>query len=56
VAGGVAPYAISKAGIVQATKAMALELARYQISVNALMPGYIITDLNRDFLLSGAGR
>lgn len=55
VAGGVAPYAISKAGVVQATKAMALELARHDIRVNALMPGYVITDLNRDFLASEAG-
>jgi NAD(P)-dependent dehydrogenase (short-subunit alcohol dehydrogenase family) len=55
VAGGVAPYAISKAGVVQATKAMALELARYGIRVNALLPGYIATDLNREFLASAAG-
>ncbi|WP_107313329.1 MULTISPECIES: SDR family oxidoreductase [Burkholderia cepacia complex] len=56
VAGGVAPYAISKAGVVQATKAMALELARCQIRVNALLPGYVVTDLNRDFLLSESGQ
>lgn len=56
VAGGVAPYAISKAGVVQTTKAMALELARYGIRVNALLPGYMATDLNRDFLNSEAGK
>lgn len=55
VAAGVAPYAISKAGVIQATKAMALELARYKIRVNALLPGYVVTDLNRDFLGSEAG-
>lgn len=55
VAGGVAPYAISKAGVVQATKAMALELARYDIRVNSLLPGYVVTDLNRDFLTGEAG-
>jgi NAD(P)-dependent dehydrogenase (short-subunit alcohol dehydrogenase family) len=55
VAGGVAPYAISKAGIVQATKAMALELARYDIRVNAILPGYVVTDLNREFLQSEPG-
>lgn len=55
VANGVAPYAISKAGVVQATKALALELARHDIRVNALLPGYIVTDLNRDFLSSEAG-
>lgn len=55
VAGGVAPYAISKAGVVQATKAMALELARHRIRVNALLPGYVVTALNREFLASAAG-
>ncbi|MGJ7512966.1 SDR family NAD(P)-dependent oxidoreductase [Pseudomonas baetica] len=55
VAGGVAPYAISKAGVIQATKALALELARYDIRVNALLPGYVITALNRDFLLGEQG-
>lgn len=55
VAAGVAPYAISKAGVIQATKAMALELARYRIRVNALLPGYVVTDLNREFLGSEAG-
>jgi NAD(P)-dependent dehydrogenase (short-subunit alcohol dehydrogenase family) len=54
VAGGVAPYAISKAGIIQATKALALEWARYGIRVNGLLPGYIATELNRDFLESEA--
>ncbi|HNR61713.1 MAG TPA: SDR family oxidoreductase [Thauera sp.] len=55
VAGGVAPYAISKAGVIQATKAMALEFARHDIRVNALLPGYVVTDLNRDLLTSEAG-
>jgi NAD(P)-dependent dehydrogenase (short-subunit alcohol dehydrogenase family) len=55
-AGGVAPYAISKAGMVQATKSMALELARHGIRVNALLPGYVVTDLNRAFLQSEAGQ
>ncbi|HEX8603412.1 MAG TPA: SDR family NAD(P)-dependent oxidoreductase [Pseudoduganella sp.] len=55
VAGGVAPYAISKAGVVQATQALALELARHGIRANALLPGYIVTDLNREFLASEAG-
>ncbi len=56
VAAAVAPYAISKAGVVQATKVMALELARYQIRVNALLPGYVVTDLNKDFLEGELGQ
>jgi NAD(P)-dependent dehydrogenase (short-subunit alcohol dehydrogenase family) len=52
---GVAPYAISKAGVIQVTKTMALELARHQIRVNAILPGYVITDLNREFLQSELG-
>lgn len=56
VAGGVAPYAVSKAGLVQATKALALELARYGVRVNAILPGYVVTDLNREFLESEPGQ
>jgi NAD(P)-dependent dehydrogenase (short-subunit alcohol dehydrogenase family) len=55
VSGGVLPYAVSKAGLVQMTKAMALELAGKGIRVNALAPGYIKTDMNRDFLESEGG-
>ena len=56
VSAGVAPYAISKAGVIQMTKVLALELARHQIRVNALAPGYIETDLNQDFLNSDPGQ
>ena|SRR5262245_2981625 len=56
VAGQVAAYLTSKAGIVHLTKAMALELARHGIRVNALCPGYIETDLNRQFFASDTGR
>jgi NAD(P)-dependent dehydrogenase (short-subunit alcohol dehydrogenase family) len=55
VAGGVAPYCASKAGLIHLTKALALELARHRIRVNALAPGYIATELNGDFLASSAG-
>jgi NAD(P)-dependent dehydrogenase (short-subunit alcohol dehydrogenase family) len=55
VAAQVAPYATSKAALVQLTRAMALELARHRIRVNALAPGYIETDLNREFFASEAG-
>ena len=56
VTGGVAPYAVSKAGVVQMTKALALEWARHRIRVNALAPGYIETELNDAFFASDAGK
>ncbi len=55
VAGGVAPYSASKAGLIQLTQSMALEWARHGVRCNALLPGYVATDLNRDFLASEAG-
>ncbi len=56
VAGGVAAYAASKAGVVQLTRALALEWARHDIRINALCPGYIETPLNRDFFATEAGQ
>ncbi len=49
------PYTISKAGIIQATRVMALELAGNRIRVNALAPGYIDTEMNHDFWSTPAG-
>ena len=46
------PYAISKGAMTRMTEVMALEAARYGIRVNALAPGYIVTDLNRAVLES----
>ena len=56
VAGSLAPYAISKAGVIQMTKALALEWARYGIRVNALAPGYFVTELNDAFFESEPGK
>ncbi len=46
------PYAVSKGGLTRMTEVMALEAARYNIRVNALAPGYILTDVSRILLES----
>ena len=53
---GVSAYATSKAALIQMTKQQALEWARHGIRVNALAPGYIETDINRDFFATDAGK
>ncbi|HET7022680.1 MAG TPA: SDR family NAD(P)-dependent oxidoreductase, partial [Xanthobacteraceae bacterium] len=55
VAKGTAAYAVAKAGVVQLTKALGLELAFKGVRVNAIAPGWIVTDLNREYLASEAG-
>ncbi|MEL0027207.1 MAG: SDR family NAD(P)-dependent oxidoreductase [Perlucidibaca sp.] len=56
VAQSVSAYCASKAGLLHLTQAQALEWSRHGIRVNALAPGYIETDLNRDFFASEAGQ
>jgi len=49
-------YCMSKAAVVQMTKAMALEWGRYGINVNAICPGYIETEINAAHWETEAGR
>lgn len=51
---GIAIYGAAKSGVVSLTKTMALEWVRYGIRVNAIAPGYFVTDINRDFFGSEA--
>lgn len=61
-AGGLRPlaqigiYCVSKAGVVHLTRAMAMEWGRHGITVNALCPGYIETEINRDYFATEGGR
>lgn len=49
-------YCMSKAAVVQMTKAMALEWGRFDINVNAICPGYIVTELNEHHWGTEAGQ
>ncbi|GAA1930907.1 3-oxoacyl-ACP reductase FabG [Microbacterium aoyamense] len=51
---GQAAYAASKAGVVGLTRALAVELAREDVRVNALSPGYFATDMPGDVLADEA--
>ena len=52
---GVVGYATAKAGVIQMTKALALELSFKGIRVNAIAPGWIVTEMNRDYLATERG-
>jgi NAD(P)-dependent dehydrogenase (short-subunit alcohol dehydrogenase family) len=49
-------YSAAKAGLIHLTHVLAMELARHGILVNAIAPGYVETDFNREFLRSEAGK
>jgi 3-oxoacyl-[acyl-carrier protein] reductase len=55
VAKGVAAYATAKAAVIQITKALAVELAFKGVRVNAIAPGWFVTEINDKYLLSEAG-
>lgn len=55
VAKGVAAYAVAKAAVVQTTKALAVELAFKGVRVNAIAPGWFVTEINDTYLESEAG-
>jgi len=54
--GQLSVYCMSKAAVVHMTKAMALEWARYNINTNAICPGYIETEINRDYWATEGGK
>jgi 3-oxoacyl-[acyl-carrier protein] reductase len=56
VSKGVIAYTTAKAGVVQITKALGLELAFKGVRVNAIAPGWFVTEINRDFLESEEGK
>jgi 3-oxoacyl-[acyl-carrier protein] reductase len=55
VAKGTIAYAAAKSGVIALTKALGLELAFKGIRVNAIAPGWFVTDINKDYLTSEAG-
>ena len=56
VLGQLSTYSMSKAAVIQMTKALALEWLRYNINVNAICPGYIETGMNRDYWQTEGGK
>jgi len=53
---GMSGYCTSKGAVIQLTKVMALELMRDNVQVNTLCPGYFLTEFNKDFFESDAGK
>ena len=53
---GLTPYSVSKAGVIMMAKSLAREWARHDITVNALCPGYVETEINSDWLKEPGGQ
>lgn len=49
-------YSASKAGLISLTQSLALEWSRKRIRVNAICPGYFVTEINADYFESEAGQ
>jgi NAD(P)-dependent dehydrogenase (short-subunit alcohol dehydrogenase family) len=56
VAPGIAAYSTSKAAVVHMTKSLALEWARYGIRVNAIEPGYVLTEMTEEMWETDYGK
>jgi NAD(P)-dependent dehydrogenase (short-subunit alcohol dehydrogenase family) len=53
---GLVPYCTSKAAVAMMTQALAREWARYGINVNAICPGFIVTEINDEWFETEAGQ
>lgn len=53
---GYSAYSASKGAVIQLTRTLALEFVRYGIRVNAIAPGWFVTEMNQDYFASDAGK